>query len=249
MAAKKSARKHVPTDTETAVLAKSARRCALCFHLRGDLTEQLGQIAHLDEDPSNFAEDNLGFMCLIHHSVFDSKTSQHKNYTIPEVKLARTRLYQLVAEGKHLTPAAAQPYLQAEADKKTLRDFMELVPSNGTIRFLRDRNFAGFSFEEKRLEDLEAFYISRGGPDHEFIDAELEAARQKFRQSSRRLDIAIGTYTYPTNNEGRQSVPADWEIDNPESFNNAVTEIHAASDAVCEAYDQLVRLARKKLAV
>jgi hypothetical protein len=86
-------RKHTPSEIETAVLLKSARRCTLCFHLRQDLTEKNGQIAHLDQDPSNFAEDNLAFMCLEHHSIYDSKTSQHKNFTLAEVKEARSRLY------------------------------------------------------------------------------------------------------------------------------------------------------------
>jgi hypothetical protein len=137
---------------ETAVLAKSARRCTLCFHLNGDLTEKHGQIAHLDKDRTNRAENNLAWICLDHHSLYDSKTKQHKNYTIHEVKAARAKLYELVAEGKHLTPATAVPYLQAEADKKVLRDFMEIVPSNGSIRFLTNNNF-GFSFEDKRLGD------------------------------------------------------------------------------------------------
>jgi hypothetical protein len=59
MAAKNSPRKKTPVDIETAILANSARRCTLCFHLNGDLTEKIGQIAHLDKDPSNGAEDNL----------------------------------------------------------------------------------------------------------------------------------------------------------------------------------------------
>lgn len=100
MVKKKPARKPIPPDVETAVLAKSGRRCALCFHLDGDLTEKIGQIAHVDGDRSNAAEDNLAFMCLTHHSLFDSKTSQHKNYTISEVKAARASLYILVAKKK-----------------------------------------------------------------------------------------------------------------------------------------------------
>ena len=124
-------------------MAKSARRCALCFHLNGDLAEKLGQVAHLDCDRANSVEDNLAYMCLDHHSVYDSTTSQHKTYTIHEVKSARANLYKLVADGKHLTPAAALPYAQAEADKKILRDFLETVPSNGSIRFLRTHDFAG----------------------------------------------------------------------------------------------------------
>lgn len=87
---------------ETAVLARSARRCTLCFHLTGDLKEKLGQIAHLDDDPSNRAEVNLAWMCLEHHSLYDSKTKQHKNYTIAEVKKARDKLYGAIASGEHL---------------------------------------------------------------------------------------------------------------------------------------------------
>jgi hypothetical protein len=95
-------RKALPVDTMTAVLLKSARRCALCFHLKGELDEKIGQIAHLDNDPSNSEEDNVAFLCLTHHTLLDSKTSQHKNYTIHEVKSARDNLYGAIAQKKHL---------------------------------------------------------------------------------------------------------------------------------------------------
>src|ERR1700688_3703420 len=107
MIQKKPPRKKTVPDVETVVLTQSARRCALCFRLKGDLTEKQGQIAHLDDDRTNRAEDNLAWMCLEHHSLYDSKTRQHKNYTIHEVKAARCKLYGLVDEGKHLTPATA----------------------------------------------------------------------------------------------------------------------------------------------
>jgi hypothetical protein len=246
---KKPPRKRTHADVEAALLAKSARRCPLCFHLNGDLTEKHGQIAHLDGDRANAAEDNLSYMCLDHHSLFDSKTKQHKNYTIREVKSARAQLYKLVAEDKHLTPATAQSYLQAEADKKILRDFMGRVPSNGSIRFLRTNNFAGYSFDWRRLEDIEAFMHDRNGPDHEFLDPELETARQKFRKHCHALLLSLATYTFPTSKEYRQTVPDEWEIEAPERFYSAVKEIDGAADAVCSTYNYLVRLARKKLAV
>src|SRR5580704_5558483 len=103
---RKPPRKKVPSDNETAVLIKSARRCALCYHLTGDLEEKHGQIAHLDGDRTNGAEDNLGWLCMPHHSVYDSTTSQHKNYTTPEIKETRRILYDAIAEGKHKTVAS-----------------------------------------------------------------------------------------------------------------------------------------------
>ena len=249
MVAKKKPRKRVHTGVETAVLAKSARRCALCFKLNGDLTEKHGQIAHLDGNRSNAAEDNLAFMCLAHHSVFDSKTKQHKNYTVLEVKNARAKLYDLVTKDQHLTLAAALPYLEAEADKKILRNFMERVPSSGSIRFLRTNNFAGFSFERKQLDDISAFLYDHDGPEHEFLNPELEIARQKFKESCDDLLGALAINTWPTHNKGYYSIPPEWESEDPKRFNEVVSTIHAAADAVCTTYDKLIRLARKNLAV
>lgn len=86
-------RRYIPDDIELRVLNRSRRRCALCFHqLNGYLTENYWQIAHIGKDPANYKEDNLAWLCLDHHSVFDSRTSQHKNYTQAEVKNARAAL-------------------------------------------------------------------------------------------------------------------------------------------------------------
>ncbi|MBY0354538.1 MAG: hypothetical protein K2Q12_02270 [Rickettsiales bacterium] len=96
-----SSRKKTPTPTETAVLTKGARRCPVCYHLYGDLEVKLGQIAHLDQNPANTKEDNLAFLCMPHHSEYDSKTSQHKNYTHAEIIELRSRLYVVIAAGQH----------------------------------------------------------------------------------------------------------------------------------------------------
>ncbi len=103
MTTKNPPRKKINPAIETAVLAKSVRRCTLCYQVDGDLLEKLGQIAHLDRNPANGEEDNLAWMCLDHHSLYDSSTKQHKNYTIREVKAARVRLYSLTSSGDHLT--------------------------------------------------------------------------------------------------------------------------------------------------
>jgi hypothetical protein len=128
-------RKQVPANVETAVLLKSARRCALCFHLSRDLSEKIGQIAHLDKDPSNSADDNLAFMCLHHHSLFDSSTSQHKNYTLPEVKSARASLYEVVARGEHAAAVLAVATVPENIDANSVPSdarSVEEVPRSST---------------------------------------------------------------------------------------------------------------------
>jgi len=85
-------RKKIDPTTETKVLIESKRKCALCVGLFGDYSEKKGQIAHLDKSNSNNKLENLCFLCLEHHSSYDSITSQHKNYTINEVKQYRDNL-------------------------------------------------------------------------------------------------------------------------------------------------------------
>ena len=45
-------RRPIPSQTELLVLDRSRRRCALCYKMKGDLTEKRGQIAHLDQNPA-----------------------------------------------------------------------------------------------------------------------------------------------------------------------------------------------------
>ncbi len=195
MVHKNASRKKVAAKNETAVLVKSARRCLLCFHLNGDLTEKHGQIAHLDGNPSNGAENNLGFICLPHHSVFDSTTRQHKNYTIPELKRLRRKLYRAIAEGKHIA-ATATVAAGREADGKTLAALIELMATNGCTDWLRGANFAGWSFDWKRVDAIEEF-ASRKSPEYEFIDPDVEKLRKGFHDASRRLMTLLANETFP----------------------------------------------------
>jgi hypothetical protein len=129
-------RKTTPRGVETSVLRKSARRCALCFHLDNDSSEKLGQIAHLDHDPSNFAEDNLAFLCLRHHTLYDSQASQHKNYTPAEVKDWRNELYATL-EGMRIRRSAGAGLDSAliTAELRRQRDLATLTSVLGTIHW------------------------------------------------------------------------------------------------------------------
>ncbi len=134
LARKGPARKNPTPDVENSVLIRSARRCALCFHLDRDTRQRRGQIAHLDRRRSNSIEDNLAFLCLDHHTDYDSTTSQHKNYTIDEVKTARSALYKWVKKGMpplgsrtRNMAAGATPHLARRPAIKTVSHAPEIV--------------------------------------------------------------------------------------------------------------------------
>ena len=110
--------RYINPALEARVLTSCARRCCLCFHLRRDFSEKEGQVAHLDHDKTNGAEDNLAFMCLPHHSLYDSRTSQHKNYTMLEVRTARKKLAEHVesfaADGNAMAEDSDEPIEECE---------------------------------------------------------------------------------------------------------------------------------------
>ena len=86
-------RKKIADDVIEEVLTRSRRRCCFCYGLKRDGEIKEGQIAHLDRDNTNNRPDNLGFLCLVHHNQYDSRTSQSKGLTEREAKAYRNELY------------------------------------------------------------------------------------------------------------------------------------------------------------
>lgn len=74
-------------------MTKSRRRCCMCFALDQNLDQKRGQIAHLDRNPNNASFDNLAFLCLEHHDLYDARPSQIKGHNPEEVKEYRNALY------------------------------------------------------------------------------------------------------------------------------------------------------------
>lgn len=91
-------RKKPIQEVETEILVRSRRRCALCFGLRGDLEEKRGQMAHVDRNPTNSAVENLCYLCLEHHDLYDSGHSQSKGFTPAELRHYREALYTHIEE-------------------------------------------------------------------------------------------------------------------------------------------------------
>jgi len=120
-----------------------------------------------------------------------------------------------------------------------------MLPSSGAIDFVRRHDFAG-SFSWDRLTDLKKLQYERNGPEHEFLDPDLETLRQDLLKSTDSLLMALATYAFSVG-ENIFRVPKEWEIEKPSLLRKTVDEIHRAADNVCTAYDTLVRSARQRL--
>jgi hypothetical protein len=238
-------RRPTPPSTELLVLDNSRRRCALCYKLKGDLTEKRGQIAHLDQNPANYAEGNLACLCLEHHSEYDSRTSQHKNYTIAEVKKARDDLHAAIQASRHL----AAPAVRTEgrnADRNSLKDIIQMLSK--TIGRLRNWSFNGTSFPVAWFDPITEFLNERRGPEFEFVDSELETYRKAMIDKLGRLGRLIDTVTRPVPGQsGWYRIPIEWLDTKPTHYNKMAERFDTSTRRVCANYDTLIRAARRKL--
>ena len=212
-----SARKRIPADILTQVLATSRRRCCICFGLNEDAAVKQGQVAHLDHDCTNNQLENLAFLCLEHHDRYDASTSQSKGFTLDEVKhycgclvafLNRKSTPSSLPSGEVVAPLASrQPTrraLQAEI-RRNMR--------------LRDRMRKDFLKPVGELIKLRPFYH----PYDKF--AHSEAIIRK-----------MGDATYPDRQDSPGSKISGWfKVELYDFYHNGLAVILGISRAVLDA--------------
>lgn len=199
-----TSRKKTPTDIETQTLTKSARRCPICFYLDGDLKEKEGQIAHLDQDPNNVKVDNLAFLCLMHHSKYDSKTSQHKNYTLHEIKTMRDMLYIAIADRKHHAPPSEHLNQIGNSiqdhDRKIYLAGVDIMAEEDLIELL-DELWGGHNYWDLQLSKASRYHQYLEAPSKEYLNPELIEAAKSLARHLRELAVFCCQYfwVYPEN--------------------------------------------------
>jgi len=141
------------------------------------------------------------------------------------------------------------PSLSQSVDEKLYKKFLMDLPSEGSVRFVKEHNFDGSAFWSDRLKQLFDFERYWGNVEHEFEERKLEEARKDLLHTITEFCNAIGTHTFPTHVEGMLSVPKDWEHVDPERFEDAVESIHSSADHLVKAHENLIRVGRQVLGV
>ncbi|WP_034999134.1 hypothetical protein [Beijerinckia mobilis] len=167
-----------------------------------------------------------------------------------EVKAARGKLYQAINEDSHCIVGSPSKTIGMESDRQTLADLIQFMEDTNTMRLLRNANFADWSFGIDEMDGLDRLMRNSKGAEHEFIDQELEVRRQTLLRAVQTFQHSFAENTRPTPYaRSYNAIPRNWEKEQPERFAKTVEELHAAADAVCTAYDELIRLGRNRLAV
>jgi hypothetical protein len=133
-----------------------------------------------------------------------------------------------------------------EADRKLFQQLKDVLPSNGSIDFIDKQNMADFSFDVDRLDDLYNFLHRWDDAEHEFLDKKLEEKRKRLLKLIAEYSHLIGMNTWRTE-LGLQTVPPEWETEQPTRFYETVEKLHAKAGEIVETHQQLIRLGRRRL--
>jgi len=136
----------------------------------------------------------------------------------------------------------------AAKDKETLTKIQNILPSAGSIEYIRSFDF-GNIFDVDRLNDLNQFIRASEQPEFTFIDKELERLRQALITIVKKFYYELGNESFPIkkytserlNEIRRPEEVGDNEFDKQQKYFNDLS-LH-----VCENYDKLVILAKRKL--
>ena len=235
-------------QTVEQVLVACGRHCCLCHKFCGTKIE-LHHITPRSEGGTDEI-DNCVPLCFDCHAEVEHYNTKHprgRKFTPGELKAHRDQWYGRFKQSGHDIPKTDY----VELDRQVYRKLKELLPSDGSIHFIRYNNFAGFSFRLADLSDLDNFYHACEYPEFEFVDPDLEGLRADLRQHISELLGMIGLNTWPLNEPGerRNSVPPEWEETQPERFREVVGKLHQLTTHICDTYDSIVRLARVRLVI
>ncbi len=238
-----------PHQIAQAALLDSGRHCCICHRFCGTKIE-LHHITPSEADGDD-SYDNcipLCFDCHAEVKAYNPKHPKGRQYTESELREHRDRWYTKVRNSEGI--AASANYI--DVDRKLYEEIREILPSDrGSIVFLRFHEYAS-SFHEDAHADIEKFAQNCSRPEFEFLDADLEGLRGKLARSIDQFLRAVSLLVYPV--EGRDyryAVPQEWRYLSEESkreWQESVDKLNDLSAKVCQAYDELVRLCRRKLA-
>lgn len=235
-----------PNNVREDALVASGRHCCLCHKFCGTKIE----VHHirLESEGGTSTFENAIPLCFDCHADMTSYDSEHPKgakYSKNELKRHRDNWYKKVQGGLGL----ARPAEIVETDKKVYVRLVRILPWNGSLHFIRHNNFAGFSFETARLNDLYEFQHECENPAFEFIDSDLEGFRSALRQSIQKFTQTVSFQTFPSHIPGWNEVPEEWEYEQPDRFERVVNLLHDTAGEACATYDALVKLATRKLGI
>ncbi|HEV2790421.1 MAG TPA: hypothetical protein VGV69_03895 [Solirubrobacterales bacterium] len=139
------------------------------------------------------------------------------------------------------------------ADKATFEDLVKLVSRN-EINFLKEHDF-GNAWPDRIIYPLYGYRASRDAVEHQFHDQVLEGQRTRLHDAIKGFTEQLSSYSVPaeSGNSFFELNEKQWVRSHPPGdetyrrFQAHRRELGELADVVVEAYDDLVREARRRV--
>jgi hypothetical protein len=133
------------------------------------------------------------------------------------------------------------------ADQQTLKALTKLLSNHGGIMQLRNQPFQS-RFLWNADEILLSFQQLDTGPDHGFLDKQLEGLRQQLHEAIALLLDRVHRYSDLSGGTSDQQFRVFWRMgdENIATYDARRNEVFEAAKSVCDIYDDLVLTARRR---
>ncbi|WP_449416324.1 HNH endonuclease [Phormidium nigroviride] len=238
-----------PQSISEKALLDCQRSCCICHKFCGFKIElhHIFQKAEGGED----TYENCIPLCLDCHAevkAYDHKHPKGRKYTESELKQHRDRWYDKV---RNQTPIVVHPEYVG-LDQKLFLKIREIFPGKkGSISFVKNNCYAT-PFLTKAHQDLQQYLFECEDPAFEFIDADLEIHRSQLTDAIENFLRIINQVAFATKiseYDIEMAIYPEIKYTKPEIYYEAIKNVDDAANKLCFAYDNLVRLGRRKLAV
>jgi hypothetical protein len=143
------------------------------------------------------------------------------------------------------SPTFLQWYL--ELDREIYKKIRQMLPWNGSVRFIREYSFDGLSFSIQQFSDLYQFCDECQNPNFEFIDADSEGIRINLLEKIQQFLEVIARETYPEGMSDVNRIPWEWRVEQPEHFERVVGQLNGLASQIGKYYDSLGKIGRRRL--
>lgn len=133
-------------------------------------------------------------------------------------------------------------------DMKTLELILKIIPSDGSIEYIRQKDFGSY-FDVNKLSDIADFLDKSSYPELSFINKDLEKIRHDLIKYSDQFYSELGLKSWRVEKRGMEHIsriqcPEEVGI---ERFNEVREYFNNLSLQVCNSYDKLIKAANRKI--
>jgi len=232
------------------VLLDCGRCCCICHKFCGFKIE-LHHIIQKAEGGADTYENciPLCFDCHAEVKAYNPRHPKGRKYTDSELKQHRDRWYGKVTNKSlvFINPNCI------ELDQKLFLKIRRILPiSEGSIYFMRNHRYSNHFLSGKH-DDLEKYIMACKSPDFEFIDVDLEIHRSQLTNSINEFNKIYSTAVFPVKQWTHEypiiAIYPELKHDDYQRYYDIVKTVEDAATRVCDAYDNLIRIGRRRLAV